>query len=657
MLAPLLCFLVAFLTAEASRSTLGKSDESAALVVGGDAKDIPRGILKALDLTAAVSKNCLPDIVDSFKDLQDAVTKLPEELESLDDTVPLFTALKDVAEVLQRPDCVDGATAEMPAFLVKATDIVISGSATALASDQTLQITKTYLENVKDTLKKKNYVELGSYTGDMLLSLASQAGAVPMLQGLASVLDEAGQGVNKLNTCSDAVEKGSNLVKTMQRALRPAAPEPGAAWPPQWLLLSDTRPRLPEGKIWTFGKVRPKDFVNKLDKMATLVQEAQQILDACIPAKASANVHIKGFKAALQQADDFTRNGKTFILMGMDVARELKALNAAARAGNWSSVGQTIGEMAITMSSAQSGLLSIDHFVQAVTGFKPHVRAVIHGVENVNEIKLCIQSSRQFVDVCKETFKPIEETAKQGQEALQRLSGLLDSAQESVEECKHIDAHGLDKLLLPEWSVMSAALDSALEKAQSDTQLLISGYKAKDELGQVAAALNSFQLGEASQHMADVLSTVNDNLNADSFLKGVLSTLGANLETLPSCVGDVRSIMKSLREAAWAMEISPRKWKIDKADVDKAMAALGSAVQATHDMLNTCSDQIHALQELVKSLTAKKYEQESGQLKMFKQNIAEPLWHLGKAIADRDWTAAGQALGALAMTALSHAGQ
>jgi len=204
---------------------------------------------------------------------------------------------------------------------------------------------------------------------------------------------------------------------------------------------------------------------------------------------------------------------------------------------------------------------------------------------------------------------------------------------------------------------MSAALDSALEKAQSDTQLLICGYKAKDELGQVAAALNSFQLGEASQHMADVLSTVNDNLNADSFLKGVLSTLGANLETLPSCVGDVRSIMKSLREAAWAMEISPRKWKIDKADVDKAMAALGSAVQATHDMLNTCSDQIHALQELVKSLMAKKYEQESGQLKMFKQNIAEPLWHLGKAIADRDWTAAGQALGALAMTALSHAGQ
>ena len=25
--------------------------------------------------------------------------------------------------------------------------------------------------------------------------------------------------------------------------LRPAAPEPGAVWPPQWLLLSDTRPR------------------------------------------------------------------------------------------------------------------------------------------------------------------------------------------------------------------------------------------------------------------------------------------------------------------------------------------------------------------------------------------------------------------------------
>lgn len=29
---------------------------------------------------------------------------------------------------------------------------------------------------------------------------------------------------------------------------------------------------------------------------------------------------------------------------------------------------------------------------------------------------------------------------------------------------------------------------------------------------------------------------------------------------------------------------------------------------------------------------------------MFKQNIAGPLWQLGKAIADIDWRAAGQAL-------------
>lgn len=653
MLVLLLGFLLAFLTAEASRVTLEKSDESAALVVGSDANEIPKvrdhhrdvspdkkkhvipkGILKALDLTAAVSKNCLPDIVDSFKDLQDAVTELPEPLKSLDDTVPLFTALKDVAEVLGRPDCVDGATATMPRFFVKATDFVQSGAATALASDQTLQITKNYVKNIKDILKKKQYVKFGSFTGDFLLSLAGQAGAVPMLQGLASVLDEAGEGVNKLDTCTDAVVKGSDLVKTMQRALRP-----------------------PTGNIWTLGRVRPKDFVKKLDRMATLVQSAQDILDDCIPVKESANVHIKGFKAALQQADDFTRNGKTLILMGMDVAREFKALSAAARAGNWESVGKTIGDMAITMSSAQSGLLSMDHFVQSITGFKPHVRALVHGFENVNEIKLCIQSSREFADTCKETFKPIAKTEEQGLEALQRLSGLLDSAQGSVAECHQIDAHGLDKLLLPELSLMSAALDSALEKAQSDTRLLIAGYHAADEFKQVAAALNSSKLGEASQHMADLLSTVNDNLNADSFLKGVLDALGENLETLPSCVGDVRRIMKSLREAAWSMEISPRKWTIDKTDVDKAMAALGSAVQATHDMLNTCSDQIHALDELLKSLMAKKWEEVSGQLNMFKQNIAEPLWHLGKAIADRDWTAAGQALGALALTALRAAGQ
>jgi len=617
--------------------TLDKSDESAALVVAGDANEFPKGFLKTLGLAAALSKNCLPDIVDSFKDLEAASKEVPVPLRSLNDSVPLFTALKATAEVLGRDDCMDGASSPMPRFLVKATDIVISGSTTVLASDQTLKITNAYVKKLQVTLKRKNYIQVGSLTGDLLLSLAGQAGAVPMLQGLASVLDEAGEGVEALNGCKDAVVEGSVLVKNMQVSLKP-----------------------PTGKIWKLGRVGPKDFVTKLQQMATRVQSAQNILDKCIPAKVSANVHIQGFKSALEQADDFTRNGQNLILMGMDVVREFQTLGAAARAGNWESVGKSIGEMALTLSNGQSGLLSIDHFVQAVTGFHPHVQGLIHGFSNVNEIKMCIQSSRAFVDTCKETFKPIAESTKaaeQGREALGRLSGLLDSAQESVAECKQIDAHGLDKLLLPELSMMSAALDSALEKGQSDTQLLISGYTAADDFKKVVTALNSFQLGEASEQMADVLSIVNDNLNADSFLKGVLGALGENLATLPSCVGDVRRIMKNLRAAAMAMEISPRKMTIDKKDVDKAMKALGSAVEATRDMLNGCSTQISALDELLESLLKKKWEEVSGQLKMFKQNIAEPLFKLGKAIADRDWTAAGQALGTLALTALRDASQ
>lgn len=619
--------------------TLEKSDESAALVVAGDANEFPKGFLKTLDLAAALSKNCLPDIVDSFKDLEAASKEVPVPLRSLNDSVPLFTALKATAEVLGRDDCMDGASSPMPRFLVKATDIVISGSTTVLASDQTLKITNAYVKKLQVTLKRKNYIQVGSLTGDLLLSLAGQAGAIPMLQGLASVLDEAGEGVEALNGgvealngCKDAVVEGSVLVKNMQVSLKP-----------------------PRGKIWKLGRVGPKDFVKKLQEMASRVQSAQNILDKCIPAKVSANVHIQGFKSALEQADDFTRNGQNLILMGMDVVREFGTLGAAARAGNWESVGKSIGEMALTLSNGQSGLLSIDHFVQAVTGFHPHVQGLIAGFSNVNEIKMCIQSSRAFVDTCKETFKPITksaEAAEQGREALGRLSGLLDSAQESVSECKEIDAHGLDKLLLPELSMMSAALDSALEKAQSDTKLLISGYTAADDFKKVVTALNSFQLGEASEQMADVLSIVNDNLNADSFLKGVLGTLGENLATLPSCVGDVRRIMKNLREAAWAMEISPRKMTIDKKDVDEAMKALGNAVEATRDMLNGCSSQISALDELLESLLKKKWEEASGQLNMFKENIAEPLFKLGKAIADRDWTAAGQALGSLALTAL-----
>eukprot|EP00930_Biecheleria_cincta_P097758 TRINITY_DN89439_c0_g1_i1.p1 TRINITY_DN89439_c0_g1~~TRINITY_DN89439_c0_g1_i1.p1 ORF type:complete len:643 (+),score=158.52 TRINITY_DN89439_c0_g1_i1:32-1960(+) len=632
MAAPLLYLVFAFLTTEASRVTLEKSDESAAVIVGGNANEFPKAVLQKLDLTTAVAKNCLPDIVESFKGLEAACTETHVPLQFLNESVPLFTALKDTAEVIGRPDCVDGASAPMPRFLVKATEIVINGSTTVLATEKTLELTNTYVTTVKTTLQQKDYVRVGSLTGELLLALAGQAGAVPMLQGLASVLDEAGEGVDKLDGCSHAVVEGAEIVKSMQVSLKP-----------------------PKGSIWKLGRVDPKDFVTKLQEMATNIQAAQNILVKCIPAKVSANVHIQGFKSALQQADDFTRNGQTLILMGMDVAREFDALGAAALAGNWETVGKSIGEMAITMSSGQSGLLFIDYFVRAVTGFEPHMRALVHGFENVNEIKLCIQSSRAFVDTCKETFKPLGNSTEQGREVLGRLSGLLDSAQSSVAECRQIDAHGLDQLLLPELSMMGTALDSALEKAQYDTKLLISGYTAADDFKKVAAALNTFQLGEASKQMADVLSIVNDNLNADSFLKGLLTTLGEHLETLPSCVGDVRRIMKNLREAAWAMEISPRKLTIDKNDVDKAMAALGNVVQATHDMLNSCSDQISALRPLLKAVLKKKWEQEAGQLNMFNENIAQLLWKLGKAIVDRDWTSAGQALGSLALMALKAA--
>jgi len=491
-----------------------------------------------------------------------------------------------------------------------------------------MQETEVFVKKSQQVFQQKEnqrcYKCVGQDAGKLLLSLSSQAGAIPMLQGVAEAFSGTEVTLEQFMGCTDAVAKGAAVVKSMEISLRP-----------------------PKGVVWRLNRVGPMAFVNKLKEMADSVHVAQEVLQSCQPELPN-DKRVDAFKDALQLADDVTRNGQALIILGIDVAKKIQAMSADAGKGDWKAVGLEIGSIADSMSAGQSGLAAVGHFLADVTG---------RALPDLSKVRGCMQESQSFLRSCHETFTPLP--ARSAKLALQRLHDLLDSAEEALSSCQHSVPRELGHLMPPEMRVMAKSLDAVLKKADHDTGLLLKGYDLAKDASEVAAALKTHNYGEASEQMAVMLGQINDNLNGDSFLKGLLTRMGSDLNELSSvasCVGDTKTswqrIISDLRTAGRNLEISPRKWTIDKQNCDAAMSALKDAVQAIHEILSSCSHEIEALKQLLQALMRRQWDNAAGKIQMFQQNIGEPLWQLAQAIGGREWSKAGEALAKLALTAL-----
>jgi len=208
-------------------------------------------------------------------------------------------------------------------------------------------------------------------------------------------------------------------------------------------------------------------------------------------------------------------------------------------------------------------------------------------------------------------------------------------------------------VLKPEFVVMSGTLTMALQRSFDDTQILIKGMNIAKEVDKLVTLAAARQTKSASKQVAVVLGMVNDQVNADSFMGSLLNKLDFGWESLPECVQDVHKIGHELRTAAFALEISPRKWTIDKGDSEVAMRALQNVVQYSRDAANNCKQQIQALSQLLKGLQ-QQLGVTNGRIELFHQNIGQILWALLKAVIDRDWIATGQQVAELAVIAMDN---
>mmetsp|Transcript_23654 Transcript_23654/g.42818 ORF Transcript_23654/g.42818 Transcript_23654/m.42818 type:complete len:640 (-) Transcript_23654:79-1998(-) len=587
-------------------------------------EDVVRGFLKAVDFPANLAKNCLDDVAASVGTLQDACKAESKDVR------PMLVALRSFTAILQRPECIEGSEPLPPAFS-RALDLVNAGALEVpLVTQAAMQETQAFVKKSQPVFQQKEgkrcYQCVGQDAGQLLLSLSGQVGAIPMLEGLAQAFNGAEVTLDQLMGCSDAVTKGAAVVKSMEISLRP-----------------------PKGIFWRFNRIGPMAFVKKLKEMADWVHAAQEVLQSCQPQMLPPNERVDAFKEALQLADDVSRNGQELIIMGVDVAKKIQAMGADAAKGDWKAVGLQIGSIADLMSTAQSGLSAVGHFLADVTTKS----------DDISKVRVCMQQSQSFLQTCHGTFTPLpKQSSLPGKMAVARLHDLLGSAEATLSSCKSSIPRELGNLMPPEMRVMAKSLDMIVRRADDATSMLIKGYDLAEDANQVAAALNKHNYGEASEQIALMLGQINDNLNGDSFLKGLLANMGndfTELSSLASCVGDTQRFLSDLRTAGQNLEISPRKWTIDKKNCDAAMEALKDAVQAIHNMLSSCSHEIEALKQLLKALMGRQWDNASGQINMFKQNIGEPLWQLAQAIGGRDWTKAGQALAHLAVTALHHA--
>jgi len=174
----------------------------------------------------------------------------------------------------------------------------------------------------------------------------------------------------------------------------------------------------------------------------------------------------------------------------------------------------------------------------------------------------------------------------------------------------------------------------------------------------VYKAFEAHDVEKAKLELGKLVALVNDKVNADSFMHGLLSDLEEDLDRfddLPKCTGAMGRTMGDLRQIASAMEISPRKWSIDRHDCDVAMEAFRDAVDEIQTALTECHVFVVTIQDLAKALAARQWEHISGELRLFKENVLQPFWTLAQAIAKRDWTAAGQVVAQFALKAWTFA--